>query len=293
MADFGYDVSDYTGIAPQFGMMADFDRLIQAAHAHGLKVILDFVPNHSSGQHPWFVESRASRDNPKRDWYIWRDAAPGGGPPNRWRSVFGGSAWTYDEVTEQYYYHAYLKEQPDLNWRNPQVQAAMLEVLRFWLDRGVDGFRIDALRQIIKDNQWRDNPLNPDYQSHQDPYHQDLPVYTTDRPEVMDMIAHMRTLTDAYPERLLIGELYLPLERLVAYYGVEGRGVHLPFNFHLISTAWNARQIAALIESYEALLPPGGWPNWVLGSPPGHFIVSARMKTYGPIARRPRGGPSG
>ncbi len=274
MADFGYDISDYTDIDPMFGSMANFEALVEAAHARQLKVILDFVPNHTSDQHPWFLASRSSRHHPQRDWYLWQDPAANGGPPNNWRSVFGGSAWEWDEASGQYYYHAYLKEQPDLNWRNPEVQEAMLEVLRFWLDRGVDGFRIDALRQIIKDDQLRHNPPNPDYQPYQDPYHQEFPTYTTDRPEVMDMIARMRHLSEQYEERLLIGELYLPIERLVTYYGIEGKGVHLPFNFHLILTPWEARKIAALIDSYETALPPDGWPNWVLGNHDQPRLVS-------------------
>ena len=141
MADFGYDVADYTGVEPVFGTLADFDRLLAAAHARGLRLLLDFVPNHSSDQHPWFVESRSSRTSPKRAWYIWRDPAPGGGPPNNWISDFGGSAWEWDAATSQYYLHAFLRQQPDLNWRNPAVVAAMTDVLRCWLDRGVDGFR--------------------------------------------------------------------------------------------------------------------------------------------------------
>ena len=274
MADFGYDVADYTDIHPLFGTLADFDILVAEAHQRGLKVILDYVPNHTSDQHPWFIESRSSRHNPKRDWYIWRDAAPDGGPPNNWLSVFGGSAWTWDATTGQYYYHAYLKEQPDLNWRQPAVQAAMLDVLRFWLERGVDGFRVDALRQLIKDEQFRDNPANPTYHPRLSPYHALLPVYSTDQHEVHSMIALMRRVADAYDARLLIGELYLPIERLVTYYGVGGSGVHLPFNFHLILVPWQARQIAALIDTYEAALPPGGWPNWVLGNHDQHRIAS-------------------
>ena len=266
MVDFGYDITDYTNIDPLFGTLEDFDTLLDTAHQYALKVILDFVPNHTSDQHPWFKESRSSRDHPKRDWYLWHDPAAGGGVPNNWCSVFGGPAWTFDEPTQQYYYHAYLKEQPDLNWRHPAVQTALLDVMRFWLDRGVDGFRIDALRQIIKDDQWRDNPLNPEFLSPADPYHRWLPVYTTDRPEVMDRIAQMREVSDQYEDRLLIGELYLPIERLVTYYGQENKGVHLPFNFHLMLTQWNARKIAALIEAYEAALPTDGWPNWVLGN---------------------------
>ncbi|MEZ4560931.1 MAG: alpha-amylase family glycosyl hydrolase, partial [Caldilineaceae bacterium] len=144
MADFGYDVSDYCAVNPLFGDLATFDDLVAQAHARGLKVIIDIVPNHTSDQHPWFQESRASRDNPKRDWYVWADPAADGGPPNNWLSVFGGPAWTLDESTGQYYLHSFLSEQPDLNWRNPAVKAAMFDVYRFWLDRGVDGFRIDV-----------------------------------------------------------------------------------------------------------------------------------------------------
>lgn len=274
MADFGYDVADFTDIDPLFGALADFDALVAAAHARGLKVILDYIPNHSSHRHPWFIESRSARNNAKRDWYIWRDPAPDGGVPNNWLSNFGGSAWTFDPSTGQYYYHAYLPEQPDLNWRNPEVQAAMLEVLRFWLERGVDGFRIDALRQLIKDDQWRDNPPNPQWRPEQGFYQSLLPIYTTDRPEVLAMVEKMRRLVDGYPDRLLIGELYLPIERLVAYYGREGSGVHLPFNFHLILRPWKARAIAILIEEYEDALPADGWPNWVLGNHDQHRLAS-------------------
>ncbi len=274
MADFGYDVSDYTGIHPMFGTLEDFDQLVAAAHERGLRVLLDYVPNHTSDQHPWFLESRSSRDNPKRDWYIWRDAAPGGGPPNNWLSSFGGGAWDWDEKTSQYYYHAYLKEQPDLNWRNPAVRKAMLDVLRFWLDRGVDGFRVDALRQVMKDDEFRDNPPNPNYTPDQGPYHSLLSVYSTDRPEVHDVVRDLRRVMDDYPNQLMIGELYLPLERLVRYYGDNNDGVHLPANFHLILTSWNAADIAALVDTYEGLLPESAWPNWVLGNHDRHRIAS-------------------
>ena len=161
MADFGYDIADYTGVDPMFGTLADFDEVVARAHGLGLKLILDFVPNHTSDRHPWFVQSRSSRDDPRRDWYIWRDPAPDGGPPNNWLSNFGGGAWAWDQATGQYYYHAFLKEQPDLNWRNPEVRAAMHDVLRFWLDRGVDGFRVDVIWHLIKDADFRDNPPNP------------------------------------------------------------------------------------------------------------------------------------
>ena len=266
MADFGYDISDYTDIDPLFGSLDDFDALLAAAHSQGLKVILDLVPNHTSDRHPWFLESRASRRNRKRDWYLWRDSAANGGPPNNWLSVFGGSAWEYDGATGQYYYHAFLAAQPDLNWRNPAVRAAIYEVMRFWLRRGVYGFRVDVVWHLIKDNEFRDNPANADFRPTDPPYHRLVPLYTADRPEIHDVIAEMRGVADEFPDRVLIGEIYLPLERLVAYYGRDLAGMHLPFNFSLLSTSWDASSIARLIAEYEAALPAGGWPNWVLGN---------------------------
>src|SRR5665213_2112058 len=213
MADFGYDVADYCGIDPTFGTIQDFDRLIAEIHRRGLKLILDFVPNHTSDQHPWFLESRSSRTNAKRDWYLWRDA------PNNWSSHFGGSGWEWDETTAQSYYHSFLKQQPDLNWRNPAVKAAMYDALRFWLDRGVDGFRVDVMWLMIKDDQFRDNPLNPDYRSGEPSNNRLLPMYNSNRPEVHEMVAKMRSVLDEYPERVLIGEIYLPVPQLMMYYG--------------------------------------------------------------------------
>nr|MDQ2998759.1 alpha-amylase family glycosyl hydrolase [Chloroflexota bacterium] len=274
MADFGYDVADYTGIHPLFGTLADFDTLLAESHARGLKVMLDFVPNHSSDEHPWFIESRASRDNPKRDWYIWRDPAPGGGPPNNWLSFFGGGAWEWDAPTGQYYLHLFHTKQPDLNWRNPAVQSAMLDALHFWLDRGVDGFRVDVIWLMIKDDQFRDNPLNPDYVAGQPPLMSQQPLYNADRPEVHDIIGMLRQLLDQYDQRMMVGEIYLPIERLMAYYGVSGAGTHLPFNFQLIQLPWNARVLDAAIAAYEAALPADGWPNWVLGNHDQHRIAS-------------------
>jgi alpha-glucosidase len=266
MADFGYDISDYNGIWPTFGTMADFDELLRRIHDLDMKLILDLVPNHSSDEHPWFVESRSSRDNPKRDWYIWKDARPDGSPPNNWLSVFGGSAWEWDDKTRQYYYHAFLVKQPDLNWRNPEVEAAMLDVMRFWLDKGVDGFRVDAMWHLVKDLQWRDNPRNPEYNDTMATYNQLLPVYSTDQPEMHGIVANMRKLLDSYHERLMIAEIYLPIHRLVAYYGANNSEAHLPFNFLLISLPWDARQIAAAIDEYEGALPADAWPNWVMGN---------------------------
>lgn len=266
MADFGYDISDYRDIDPQFGTMEDFDQLLSEAHRQGLKVILDFVPNHTSDQHLWFIESRSAKTSPKRDWYIWHDGQPDGSEPNNWKSVFGGGAWEWDQATGQYYYHAFLKEQPDLNWRNEAVQEAMYEVMRFWLQKGVDGFRVDVMWHLIKDEQLRDNPPNPDYEESRGTYQQLLPVYSTDQPEVHDIVARMRQVAEAYGEKVIIGEVYLPIQKLMAYYGPENTGAHLPFNFQLLQLAWDAQEIATAIDQYEGALPADSWPNWVLSN---------------------------
>ena len=289
MADFGYDVADYCGVDRRFGTLTDFDDLVVQAHARGLKIVLDFVPNHTSDQHPWFAESRSSRDNPKRDWYIWHDPALGGGPPNNWISDFGGSAWEWDEATGQYYYHAFLKEQADLNWRNPAMQAAMYDVMRFWFDRGVDGFRIDVLWHMVKAADFLDNPPNPDYRPAMGEMNRVLQLHSTDQPEVHAIAAEMRAIADSYGadgrgERVLIGEIYLPVDRLMHYYGRERAGVHLPFNFQLIDAPWEARSLAKLIAKYEAALPPGGWPNWVLGNHDRSRVATKRGQAQARVA---------
>ena len=266
MVDFGYDVSNYTDIDPLFGTLEEFDALLTDVHARGMKLLLDYVPNHTSARHPWFIDSRSARSSPRRNWYIWRDPAPGGGPPNNWLSNFGGGAWEWDATTEQYYYHAFLKEQPDLNWRNIEVQRAMLDVLRFWLERGVDGFRVDVMHHLVKDHEFRDNPPNPDFRPGMSPYRELLTTHTADLPEVQEIVALMRGVVEEYDDRMLIGEIYLPVERLMAYYGASGKGAHLPFNFQLIRLPWKAKEIAAAVERYEALLPSYGWQNWVLGN---------------------------
>jgi alpha-glucosidase len=268
MADFGYDVSDYCDVDPLFGSLDDLDALIERAHAAGIRVILDLVPNHTSSEHPWFQESRSSRQSPKRDWYIWADARPDRGPPTNWRSHFGGSGWEWDERTGQYYFHSFLKEQPDLDWRNPEVREAMWDVLRFWLDRDVDGFRVDVIWLLIKDDQLRDDPPSPDATGDPYAYRELTPLYTADRPEVHDVIAEMRAVLDAYDDRVLIGEIYLPVDRLTRYYGSHPHRLeaHLPFNFQLLELPWRADVIGEAIMAYEAALPPHGWPNWVLGN---------------------------
>ncbi|MBP7145925.1 MAG: DUF3459 domain-containing protein [Acidobacteria bacterium] len=266
MADFGYDVADHTAIDPVFGTLGDFDRLLAAAHARGLRLVLDYVPNHTSDRHEWFRASRASRENPRRGWYLWRDPGPGGGPPNNWLSEFGGSAWEFDGASGQYYLHTYLREQPDLNWRNPAVERAMFDVLRFWLDRGVDGFRVDAVTHCLKDDRFRDNPPNPEFRPGANPYKRLLPLHTADLPEVHHLIARMRALLDGYGERAMIAEIYAPIEKLVAYYGAAEPEAHLPTNFALLKLPWDAAEVGATIARYEAALPPGTWPNWTLGN---------------------------
>ena len=277
-ADFGYDVSDYRDVDPPYGTLADFDRLAETAHGLGLKLIVDFVPNHTSEQHAWFVESRASRDNPKRDWYVWRDPAPDGGPPNNWVSYFGGPAWTLDETTGQYYLHSFLREQPDLNWRTPAVVDEMMDTLRFWMARGVDGFRIDVAHQIAKDPAYRDNPLaERTGQMHKAMGIYDTLVHVHDKghPDVHDWFARIRQTVDSFDdaERVTIGEIhdFDDLGRWVGYYGTPTAGgslsgLHMPFNFGLLPTPWTAADVRAHVDAIEAVLPEGAWPNYVLGN---------------------------
>ena len=289
MRDFGYDVSDYTAVAPVFGTMADFDDLVTQAHARGLHVILDFVANHTSDQHAWFAASRASRTDPKRDWYVWRDPAPGGGPPNNWRSVFGGSGWTRDSVTGQYYFHQFLAAQPDLNWRTPAVSEAMHGVMRFWLDRGADGFRLDAFPHMVEDARFRDNPPDPHPSTGHGDYDQLIPLHTVNQPGTFDVLCGMRHVTDAYTARggapstrVLISETYVPVPILMRYYGAHGCGAQLPSNFGLLGAAWRADTAYRRITTYTRALSPAEWPNWVLGN-----HDNSRLATrLGPAAAR-------
>jgi alpha-glucosidase len=274
MHDFGYDVADYTDIDPLFGTLADLDRLLDEVHQRGLKLILDLVPNHTSDEHPWFIESRSSRDNPKRDWYIWRDPAPDGGPPNNWLSHFGGPAWTFDEHTGQYYLHQFVKQQPDLNYRNPEVVDAMLNVMRFWLDRGVDGFRVDVIGLMMKDPEFRDEPPNPAWNGI-DPFESLLHIYTANLPEVHEPIRQMRAVLDSYDDRMMVGETYLPNDMLMLYYGsADMLECHLPFNFQLITAPWDAAGVRKMVDDYEAVLPLDAWPNWVLGNHDRHRLAT-------------------
>lgn len=287
MADFGYDVSDYTGVDPLFGTIADFDAVVDAAHSRGLKVITDWVPNHTSDEHPWFVESRSSRDNPKRDWYTWRDPKPDGSPPNNWVSAFTGPAWHFDEHTGQYYLCTFTVKQADLNWRNPEVQDAMFEDVRFWLDRGVDGLRIDVAHFIMKDPELRDNPpatapsgMEKDHGEYDRFEH----VHDKGHPDNHPLFRDVRSLLESYrPDRFAIGEIHIAdWEEWASYYGAELDELHMPYNFSLLYSPWTAGDFASRVGELEAALPDGAWPNHVLGN-----HDEARLGTrFGPNAIR-------
>lgn len=274
MHDFGYDVADYCDIHPLFGTMRDFDQLLEETHKRDMKLILDLVPNHTSDEHPWFLESRSSLSNPKRDWYIWLDPAPDGGVPNNWLSHFGGPAWTFDETTGQYYLHQFVKQQPDLNYRNPDVVEAMLNVMHFWLKKGVDGFRVDVIGLMMKDPEFRDEPADPAWNGVAK-FASLQHIYTANLPEVHDLIQKMRQVLDAYPERMMVGETYLPNDMLMKYYGTPGKlECHHAFNFQLIVAKWDAAGVRKMVEDYEAALPTFAWPNWVLGNHDQHRLAT-------------------
>lgn len=274
MRDFGYDIVDYCAVDPTFGTMEDFDRLLAALHRASIRLILDLVPNHSSSDHPWFKESCSSRSNERAEWYLWSDPAANGGPPNNWKSRFGGSAWKWSEAREQFYCHTFLIEQPDLNWRNDEVRQAFTEVMRFWLDRGVDGFRVDASAVLIKDDLLRDNPPNPDATDKTPPPQQDVPVFTDDRPEAMSCIEMMRQVIDEYDHRMLCGEVQGKTDRIGHFYGAERPRLHLPLNFALLDAEWNALSLQAAIDAYFNALPQDAWPVWVIGGHDKRRIAS-------------------
>ena len=277
--DFGYDVSDYEAVDPQFGTLADFDRLVREAHRRRIKIIIDFVLNHTSDQHPFFKESRSSKTNPKRDWYVWRDPKADGSRPNNWSSAFGPVAWTMDERTGQFYYHYFYPQQPELNWRNPAVERRMFETVRFWLKRGADGFRLDAVNYLFEDPQLRDNPVLPELRPGTTTgEHLQEKKYNRDLPEVQDVMVRLRAFNDRVnPESVLIGEAYVPKwEELMRYYGPSDNGVHLPFNFFLIMeparTHLDAGVFRSVIEASEQALR-GRWTTYVLSNHdnPRHF----------------------
>jgi alpha-glucosidase len=277
MADFGYDVADYCGVDPLFGTLEDFDRLLAEAHARGLRVIIDWVPNHTSDQHPWFLESRSGRDSIKRDWYVWRDGRDGG-PPNNWLRSFGvGPAWTLDHATGQWYLHLFLPEQPDLDWSNASVRSAMEDVLGFWLDRGVDGFRIDVVHALGKDPALCDAPTD----------NEQLPWSVQNEHEsTHEILRRVREVLDARPgDPVTVGEVFLLSTKTVATYYGEGDELHLAFNFPPMFCGFDASCFRRRIEEVERYLPPRkAWPTWVLSS---HDRPRHRTR-YGGSERRAR-----
>jgi alpha-glucosidase len=292
MRDWGYDVSDHTDVDPIFGDLGDAIALIERAHDLGMKVVVDYVLNHTSDQHPWFQDSKSSREAPKRDWYVWRDGRDGG-PPNNWVSIFGGPAWTFDETTGQWYRHTFLATQPDLDWRNAEVVEAMMDVARFWLDLGVDGFRVDAAHHMMKDPRERDNPPAPP--DHQAPwksmgeYDDWLHLYDGGHPDVHAAHRRFRSVVDAYErDALTVGEIHIfDLPEWATYYGEELDEFSMPFNFHLMAADWDVPSVRAIVETVLWNMPEGAWTNWTMGNhdemrlasrlPDGHERIAATL----------------
>jgi len=276
MKDFGYDVSDYRDVDPIFGTLGEFDHLLAEAHRRGIRILVDLVPNHTSDQHPWFVESRSARDSPKRNWYVWADPR-GGGPPNNWRAVFGSaerrSAWTLDPATGQYYLHHFLPQQPDLNWWNEDVRRAIDDVMRFWLDRGVDGFRIDVAHSLVKDQRLRDNPRF---------FAKRRPRHNWELVEVHDIHRRWRRVLDEYDDRIAVGEVSSrKLSNLVRYYGNDDE-LQMPFNFNFLRQPWSAERFRGVVEEWERLLPHHAWPDYTLSN----HDRSRAASRYGPHRAR-------
>ncbi|MCB9821658.1 DUF3459 domain-containing protein [Candidatus Nomurabacteria bacterium] len=272
MKDFGYDISDYTSIDSLFGSLEDFDELVKQAHARDIKIVMDYVINHTSEEHKWFIESKSSRENPKRNWYIWRDPKPNGEPPNNWISMFGGSAWKLDETTNQFYLHTFLTEQPDLNWRNPEVKQAMIDILRFWIDRGVDGFRTDAFAHVFKDPEFRDEPLNPDWRPGRWDYTKFIHSLTQHHPDLYLLYEYFDQVFNDYPDRQLfmISEDYAGLDNLRWHHDHSNPDRFAPINIRFSQLHWDAQTIRQFVEEYETRLKPHEWPNHALSN---HDVV--------------------
>jgi alpha-glucosidase len=264
-ADFGYDLSDHTDVDPRFGTMGDFDNLLAEAHQRNIRIVLDLVLNHTSDQHPWFLESRSSRKNSKSDWYIWQDHIP-----NNWQSVFGGRAWTYAPEREQYFYHMFLTEQPDLNWHNPEVRQAQLDVVRFWLERGVDGFRLDVFNVYFKDAMLRNNPKKLGLR----PFDQQQHVYDADRPEMIALLNELRSMMDSYTERYAVGETFIASPEKAAWYSGPGK-LHAAFNFDFTFRRYDPSQFLEAIQKWDRFASGEIWPNYVLSN---HDIVRSASR---------------
>lgn len=275
--DFGYDVSDYKGIDPKFGSLADFSTLIKEAHKRNIHIVLDLVLNHTSDQHRWFLEAKKSRENPYHDWYIWHDPVPGRQFPNNWRSIFGGAGWEYVPEVDQYYYHMFTKEQPDLNWRNPNVYAEMLDTFRYWIKRGVDGFRLDVFNEYYKDSQFRDNPVNrPGIRKFERQTH----MYDTEQPEMMAAVADIRKVLDEFPGSYAVGESFMIGPQRAAEYAGSGM-LHSTFDFGLLTRRWSAGKFLSVIARWENALAGRAWGTYVISNhdtprPATRFTLSKR-----------------
>jgi alpha-glucosidase len=267
-ADWGFDVSDYRDVHPELGTLADLDELIAEAHAREIRVLLDLVPNHTSDEHEWFVQARRSRDDPRRGFYVWADPADGGGPPNNWRGIFGGSAWELDEATGQFYLHQFHVKQPDLDWWNDEVRKEFDAILRFWWDRGIDGFRIDVAHGIVKDRELRDNPQAREEDARIYRWMGQRPDFSMHQPEVHDVLRRWRVLAaERDPEPVLVGETVVhDLEMLASFYGDGVDELHLAFNFVFIEAEFTADTLAPVVANTERLLPQRAWPVWTLGN---------------------------
>ncbi len=277
MKDFGYDISDYCNIDPRFGSLEIFGELVSKAHDRGIKIIMDLVTNHTSSLHPWFIESRSSKNNPKRDWYIWHDPKPDGSEPNNWISVSGGSMWTLDEKTNQYYLHNFLAEQPDLNWRNKEVQEEMKKIMEFWIAHGVDGFRVDAASHFVEDEQFRDDPANEKYiEGKTSPYEKFSHTFSTNQPEVKEVINLMCNICSENKDIFIVSETYLGLEDIKRFYRFCDTPVQAPFNFQLMGLPWSAQNFRTAIDTYNAALLPEDVPIFVLGNHDRMRLASQR-----------------
>ncbi|MGB3494023.1 MAG: alpha-glucosidase [Elainellaceae cyanobacterium] len=265
MVDNGYDVSDYTDICPTFGTLEDFDELLEKAHQRGIKIILDLVVNHTSNQHPWFIESSSGKESDKADWYLWQDPYGGRDLPNNWQSYFGGTGWTYASERGQFYYHTFNKNQPDLNWQNPDVRTAIYDIIRFWLERGVDGFRLDASSVYSKDVYFRDNPLKYGASDKND-YNNYHHLYDKNLPENHQIIQEIRTILEEYGDRVLIGETFIDntLYDSLIFHGVNNNELHLPLNFEFPFSPWYPGYLQREVEKKEKLTQPGDWPCYFL-----------------------------
>ncbi len=287
MFDFSYDISDYRKIDPVFGTDRDMKTLIKEAHRRGIRILMDLVFNHSSSLHPWFIESRSSRTNPKRDWYIWH---PGknGKRPNNWLAAFGGNAWEWDEETSEFYLHSFLPEQPDLNWRNEELRKAVYNELKYWLDRGIDGFRLDVVNYYIKDDQFRNNPWFVGPQPR--PYDWQRHIYDRDRPEMHPLLREMRRFVDQWDERMLVGEIYTQIgepDLAASYLGNGTDELHTAFDFTVIYKKWNAATFNRCVENWINQMPPAGWPTNVLSNHDQSRTVS-RIKSDSDTFKRAR-----